>query len=108
MNGWGGRLGFAASRTGEIGLLLCVAVFTATACGRCDQVEKALNLFTEMKQMNLTPTHVTFNAMIHATGRSFRHYDRAFNLFEEMLAAGYAHDVYSLNGVLLACRYRSV
>ncbi len=67
-------------------------------------MERAVNLFTEMKQMNLMPTHVTFNAMIHATGRSFRHFERAFGLYEEMAASGYSHDAYSLNGVLLACR----
>ncbi len=71
-------------------------------------MERALGLFDEMKQMDLTPTHVTFNAIIHATARSFRHYERAFNLFEEMTAAGYDHDTYSLNAVLLACRYGKV
>jgi pentatricopeptide repeat protein len=69
-------------------------------------VEKALNLFTEMKQLALTPTHVTFNTLLHATGRSFRHYSRAFELFEEMNAAGFAHDVYSYNSVLLACSHK--
>ena len=78
---------------------------TSPACARCDQVERALNLFTEMEQMSLMPTHVTFNAMIHATGRSFRHAERAYGLFEQMASAGYQHDVYSLNGVLLACRW---
>ena len=53
------------------------------ACARCDQVERALNLFTEMEQMSLMPTHVTFNAMINATGRSFRHAERAYGLFEQ-------------------------
>jgi pentatricopeptide repeat protein len=57
-----------------------------------------------MKQLGQTPTHVTFNALMHATGRSFRHYQRAYGLFEEMAAAGYARDSYSLNAVLLACR----
>ena len=52
----------------------------------------------------MKPTHVTFNTMLHATGRSFRHYERAYELFEEMKAAGFAHDTYSYNTILLACR----
>jgi pentatricopeptide repeat protein len=59
-----------------------------------------------MKQLALTPTHVTFNSLLHATGRSFRYYSRAYEVFEEMNAAGYAHDVYSYNSVLLACSHK--
>ena len=75
------------------------------ACGKKDEVEKALGLLTEMRQLGVEPTHVTYNALIHAVGRSFRHADRAHGLFHEMVVAGHAHDVRSYEGVLLACSH---
>ncbi|RYY33221.1 hypothetical protein EON62_04450, partial [archaeon] len=72
-------------------------------CGKMDQVERALNLLTEMKQRGLQPTGVTYNSIIHTAGRSLRRYAHAFTLFNEMRVAGFKHDAYSYNGVLLAC-----
>ena len=81
--------------------------FTAliSAAAKKDEVERALGLLTEMKQMGLEPTHVTYNALIHAAGRSFRRFSHAFDLYEEMGASGFAVDVRTLHGVLLACSH---
>lgn len=75
------------------------------ACGKTDDVERALGLLTEMRQLGVEPTHVTFNALIHAVGRSFRHHERAHALYHEMVAAGHARDARSYEGVLLACSH---
>jgi pentatricopeptide repeat protein len=74
-------------------------------CAKTDQVERALGILDEMKQMNVEPTHVTYNALIHAAGRSFRRYDFAFRLFDEMKVAGFAPDLRSYQGVILACSH---
>ena len=68
-------------------------------------MERALNLLTEMKQMLLLPTHVTYNAVIHAAGRSMRRHDVAHELFDEMRANGYKPDTYTYSAVLLACSH---
>lgn len=75
------------------------------ACAKTDQVEKALNFLTEMKHMGLALDHITYNTLIHASGRSFRKYAHAFDLFAEMPVAGFQPDRYSYNAVILACSH---
>jgi len=77
-----------------------------TTCSRLDEVERALNLLTEMKQLMLVPTHVTYNAVIHAAGRSMRRHELAHEMFDEMRANGYKPDTYTYSAVLLACSHQ--
>lgn len=76
-----------------------------TTCARCDEVERAINLLTEMKQMQMQPTHVTYNAVIHAAARSFRRFTHAQELFDEMRANGYKPDTFSYASLLLSCSH---
>lgn len=77
-----------------------------TTCAKTDEVERALNLFTEMKQLRMMPTHVTYNAVIHAAARSIRRNEHAHQLFEEMRMQGFKPDVPSYNSILLACSHQ--
>ena len=57
-----------------------------SSCAKRDMVEKALNLFGEMRKNGAQPTHVTYGALLHCCGRSLRLYHNAFDLFAEMPA----------------------
>lgn len=84
------------------------AVYTTMiyGLGRQDRVELALKLFEDMKFSGVQPTHSTYGAMIYAAARSYRHYMRAHELFNQMEEAGFKHDQRAFRAVLLACTHR--
>lgn len=58
-------------------------------CVRCEQMEKAWNLLTEMQEENIVPDNFTYSTLIKGLkcdSRSFsqRNLDKAFMLLEQM------------------------
>ena len=66
-----------------------------SACKKCGQWEKALQLLDEMQQRRLEPDVISFNAAISACEKSFHHRE-ADRLYQEAGIAGfYSHFVIS-------------
>ena len=98
---------------------------SASACGKCDEVERALNMFTEMKHNGIEPDHVAFNwyrrhittlcpqfishsahpcSMIATAARSFRMFEEAETLYHEMRSNALKPDDKVYASLILACR----
>lgn len=60
-------------------------------------MEKALNVFDEMKAKGCEPNHVTYNSLIAACVKRREFYDAAFDLLREMLEKSLKVDGYTFN-----------
>ena len=72
-----------------------------SACGKCGEWREADRLFREMLARGVTPTSVTYSALIAAYGRAGKE-ARANRRFREMIERGLKPDDYTVVGLLLA------
>jgi pentatricopeptide repeat protein len=71
-------------------------------CVKLGQIEKAENLFKEMKEINIAPTKITYAIMIKGFGQVYQ-LDRAFEIFEEMINNNIAPNEIIYGVLLNAC-----
>lgn len=79
-----------------------------SACERCGQAERALEVFGMMER-EAAPTFgytasslVTYNILISACGKAGM-YDKVSHFFQEMQLKGIKGDVFTLCGLIIAC-----
>ncbi|EFN59084.1 hypothetical protein CHLNCDRAFT_137845 [Chlorella variabilis] len=74
-----------------------------SACERCGQPDRALEVFASMQRRGQAPPNaVTFNTLISACAKAGR-YAKARELHAAMAAAGIPEDVFTLSALITAC-----
>ncbi|KAL3517356.1 hypothetical protein ACH5RR_019945 [Cinchona calisaya] len=68
--------------------------------GYCNE---AITIFETMKDLNLKPNLVTYNALIDACGKGGADFKRASEIFDEMLTNGVQPDRITYNSLLAVC-----
>lgn len=71
-------------------------------CIKLEEIEKAENLFKEMKKYNVEPSKITYAIMIKGYGQHFM-LDKAFSIFEEMKISNLSPNEIIYGCLLNAC-----